>query len=367
MSPEHTADKVLKTAKRAEAAWRGATYVRDLSRAADATLAHWRELLGMLVAHRDTSGVGAVLAAHLRGNEAAPGLSDIETAISGLGRAGTDDDRFPENTREADRMRRAAVIWWGLLGASGSIVSERLAALTRGGPGPFGGPFELETGVQLSISEAGERALYGEGWWPVLTGFNVSDSGFDYLMGKVEDGEMVREALSGTANTPERLGRVIEHAERRGEVLEAEFVRYYKELLAGDAGLLRRVLAASGCEAEALFELGYRDGWGWDWVDPEWLESLGTSASTAISRVLPSVGEAPGERRCCDAATMRLVLTHVRGAAAGAATPEGAGTFARGLLVSILDERFGEDREVAWSLINPATNLVELTDVVGRL
>ena len=364
-----SADEVLADARQAAllgaATWRGSNYVLELRQDTGATRTHRLELAGMLVEQGDISGMGELLGEHLRGEADALSPDEIErstTTMSGAVR-GWDEEAADESARKL----WASIIWCGLLGADGRFVSERLGEMTHGEPGPFRDPFEFGTGDALSISEEAERELYGDGWWPMLTNFAVSGATFDYLMDKVESGELLREALAGMPLTAARLERVLEHAARRGEVLEAEFVRYQTESLFSDQALLERALTASGCEDEALFVLGYEDGWGWEWVRAEWLAGLNARACAEISRNILRVGEAPIGGECCDGSTMRLVLSHVRGAAASAARPEGAGTFARESLVSLIDELFGESRDVAWGLLNAATNLVELTDVVARL
>lgn len=320
----------------------------------------------MLVRHSDISGMGALLAEYLNGVDGALERPEIEAAITEL--ADAMGRGVPSGRSESVRIgARAGVIRRGLLWAA-AVRPERLAAMTRETHGPFTDPVDYTVSNATSIGEAAERALYGDGWWPVLSVFDVSDSGFDHLLSKVESGEMARRGLLGVTTTNARMEKVLAQAAESGEVLEASFPHQHCGWLARDPELLGRVLTASECEEEGLFGIGHDvEGWNWGWVRDEWLRGLGPQGRADIAFQINRVSESTSAPWHCDRAAMRKVLTSVRGAAAAVGTTRGAASFAREVLDEVLDELFGEDRDVARGLLNPAATLTELADVVARL
>ncbi len=348
------------------ATWRGQHLARELLGSRGVTHTHRRYMAELIVSKVDISGMGVLLAEYLHGERGSLGRDEITTSLRDLadwmGRlSGPGTGDTIENDVWALAMR------WGLQWAGG-VDPTRLGALTRGVPGPCSTPFELGSFVPVAIGEMAERELYGDGWWPLLASIDVSESGFDYLTGKVESGEMDRIDLLGVTSTTGRIEKVLIQCATSGETLEADFARYHCGWLRRDPGLLERVLTASGSEGEGLFGIGHDvEDWDWGWVRASWLEGFGEEARRDVAFQVNRVTAGASPWRC-DEATMRQVLTHVRGAAR--AVVDGAsigGEFAHTVLEALLAELFGEDAEMARGLLNPAASLVELCDVVARL
>ncbi len=357
------ADQVVAAAKAdtsTRAEWDGPRYVLALSRCSDASRWHSGRLAAVIVRRVDSAGLIGLVGTYLRGAKEALHIDELTTAVNAVVVA-------------SGRVIsvRADVLWRGLRWASekGEVDAGALGALVRSIDGPFREAYLVSASGMNTLGEAAERELWREGWWPVLTGFDVSDATFEYLMDKVHARELEIDSLIGVTNSARRMTAILEMAEELGAEISDDYARHHYRWLIKEPAILRAVLVRGGCVGEALFSYSRRDEGLPAWADSGWLAGLPGRARESVARLITQVGgPGTGATWSCDEAMMRLVLSHVRGAANSVAGgPPQGGEYASTLLEALLTELFGEDREVARGLLNPATNLVELADVVGRL
>ena len=348
--------------------WEGYKHVVALSNCEDATREHSAALAELCVRRLDGAGVSTLISAYLCHTREALDRHEIIECVNATAAGLARREGDAAQREQLERHERAGMLWWGLRWSveGDDLRAEALEGLTREGPGPFREPFVVDGVNMRPLGEAAERALYGEGWWPALTSFVVSEATFDHLMGKVREGRLDLDAMVGVTSNVRRMTAVLEHTQTSGVDLSSNYVWRHYPWLSQEPAVLRRAVTYASCAGEALFSYPYRAGGDdpWGWVDDEWLDDLGTAACGSIARLIDQVGDEHGTATWRGSETMmRTVLIHAHGAAAAAGTE----SFAGRVLERVLDELFGEDREVARGLLNPATNLVELADVVGRL
>ncbi len=332
----------------------GFPYVAALSRVRGATREHSVELAKICLECGDGTALGEMTATYLEGASWALNLDELTELCESA-----EEQWFGHSFTEM-------AIWWGLHWA-GRIDETAWREMVERGPGPFGEALIRKWGVHdgvgsLTLSPEHERLVMREGWWGMLSACTVGDEAFAFLLDRAAAGEIAYRDLWHVTTSRGRLTALA----AAGGGLDEAVVRNQREWLAREPELLRWALSTSGTVPDGLFTYATLPGeWGWEWVSDEWLENLSAKEAVAVAHdaAFASDVNGDGDGRC-DHTTMARVLTHVRGAAAQALTRDG---FSRDVLTEVLAELFGENREVARGLINPATNLTELADVVARL
>lgn len=310
-------------------------------------------------------------AAYLEGVYGTKGLALLDRALVEVDQWAIAHDHDPTTTVELAR----GVALGTALGRVSRLDEKAISAMV----GRWEVPHNLSRSIPrrpdrglLSVSAATEKLLRTEGWWPVLTRCTLSDEGFDWLCDRVRDDVSTIDALAGVATDRRRMEAVLELYGDR--VVSQAFARSQHSWLRRDPELWYRVLRASGGEPWAVLEASRATlgaDWDWEWMSGAWLEGLGDEAAGIISRWLGVAArtargaphwEAP--LASDDDGAFTRVLVHVRGAAYQVLKSARRGPTP---LDDVLERLFGENADVARSLANPASNLIELADVVARL
>lgn len=324
------------------------------------------------------SRCAALSAAYLAGEYGTGGLRLIERAIETILHEAEPQD--PDITVE--RVRRGVL---GMAMNEATRLDERaLRAMMARWDGPFTEAVSWAP-VQgpLAVSRSTEALLRRDGWWPMLGRCVLSDEGFDWLYARVHDEHGPLTALAGVTTDRRRMEAVLSRCGT--DVLDQAFPYLQHRWLRQEPELWERVLAVSECEQAAALGLlwdRYETDWGWEWMSGEWLAGLGAKVSSAIVEWLGmatriTYSGAPWHARITEdkGGALVRVLTYVRGAAyevsvnsSRARVPYGTSNDGLGAVLNeALTQLFGEDADVARSLLNPATNLIELSDVMARL
>ena len=300
------------------------------------------------------AALGRILARSLESEWAAPGVGDVmEITLGDIG------------ALDANRSTMAELVLLTGLEQARWLTDEAVRELLRLYPwAKMLGSQRVPDG-HLVVSRETERLLVDANWWWVLAWCAVSEETFEGLVTRWVSGEVVASALAGLVQNAGRMERVLTAWTRSGtQYLSYEFVRRAGSWLWCDSELVRRTLGV--CSSEVVIrtvtnafpirpELGEEK---WLWMDEEWLESLGEAEHRGITEYLALSG------RCSSDTLAHMVLRRVRGAAYVAMGSSGPLSTQ---LATIVDEMFGDNTDLALGLLNPATNLVELCDVIGRL
>ena len=226
----------------------------------------------------------------------------------------------------------------------------------------WGGWGDWHRPTPLDLSSAGEAIAVAAGWWDLLEHCTISDATFAGLIDQVREGNIPMEAALNTGIGGDRLGLVLatwrEIRATTKESLHDGFLWRNLDTLRGEPELLGEMIEATGPAWRLLtLELDEETSWLWRYFDEAWVRGLSEGDAHEISEYTAAL-HAPDE-------VLAMLVTHVRGVAFAASGNIG------GRVASVLAEemsrRFGGDVRRAIALLNPATNLVELSAVMARL
>ncbi len=313
---------------------------------------------------------GGLVTAYLEGAYGTKGLALVDRVLDDVIRAVSQDH---DSAKTPTWVRRGVL---GLaLGEVRRLDPAALEALLAEWDGPFDEALEWHPGRRrLDVSGEIERQLCTDGWWPMLTRCTLSDEGFGYLCARIGDDTTQLEALATVTTSAERMEKVL--ALYGDQTMAQAFLYSQHSWLRQEPELWYRVLRASRSEAWAVLGVSRASlgsDWNWEWMSEKWLESLEPEVARSLSEWLGAASQTAhvGVRwniplTVDGPEALTRVLLHVRGAAYQL-LGDVSGRHEPAELGVTLTRLFGEDAEVARSLLNPATNLAELSDVMARL
>ncbi len=300
------------------------------------------------------AALGRILARSLEGAWAAPGIEDV----MGIALSNAEGQKV-----SGPKMAELALLT-GLEEAR-RLDDEAARTLVRLHPWVKSlGSRQIPDG-HLIVSRETETLLVDANWWWVLAWCAVSEETFEGLVARWVSGEVEASALVGLVQNARRMETVLAAWTRAGtRYLNGEFVHQVGAWFWHNDDLIRRTLRA--CSSEVVIRtvtnafsippvLGREK---WLWMDEEWLESLGEAEHRGITEHLARSGY------CSPDGLARMILRRVRGAAYVAM---GTSNPLNTQLAAVMDEMFESNTELALGLLNPTTNLVELSDVIRRL